>query len=337
MADVEAVKEIAKIFADQLNAQMHLQRQRDEDEAERIKLREEVNMEMFREIVEEQNKNHKMDTETLTSEFEKIRLEKEQARGRQNQKLPHYDGLNMSVDDWQDKTEAIQKCNKWSLPTLLEALPTCTTGLAKRAFDSLTEDDKSTKDTLFQRMRVKIDPMSERRNKDYFIAARKEVAESMMTYIDRCRQLIRRSGADPTEPFAEKMLKSKIYGALSQTDQKILNATVACDEKLETLIIKADSMMSTQHTLIGAVKETESSGLVEPSQKEEMERNEVKQQHRHNKLSCYTCNLRGHIKKYCPQRIQFEETQGKYLSLENQGENVQAQEPNHLQEQGGAI
>ena len=112
MADIEAVKEIANIFAEQLNAQMHLQRQRDEDEAERIKLREEVNMEMFREIIEEQNKNHKMDTETLTREFEKIRLEKEQARGRQNQKLPHYDGLNMSVDDWQDRTEAIQKCNK---------------------------------------------------------------------------------------------------------------------------------------------------------------------------------------------------------------------------------
>ena len=48
-------------------------------------------------------------------------------------------------------------CN-WDLAKLIETLPTYLTGQAKRAFDSLTEDDKRTKETLFQTIRDKIDP-----------------------------------------------------------------------------------------------------------------------------------------------------------------------------------
>ena len=81
-------------------------------------------------------------------------------------------------------------------------------------------------------MRIKIDPQSEKKNKDMFMVARKGANESMMTYMDRCRQYIRRSGGDPKEPFALEMLKFKIYDSLSQTDQKILNATVGNDEDL---------------------------------------------------------------------------------------------------------
>ena len=321
MAEAEAIREVGRLFTEQMNQQMQFLRQKEEADAERLRLREEAHMSMFKEMIEGQNNSHRIDTETLTNEFTKMRVEKEQARGRQNQKLPNYDGITLTIDDWQDKVEAIMTCNKWPLPTLLEALPTCMSGLAKRAFDSLTEEDKSAKDTFFQKMRIKIDPQSEKKNKDMFMVARKGANESMMTYMDRCRQYIRRSGGDPKEPFALEMLKFKIYDSLSQTDQKILNATVGNDEDLEVLTIKADSMISTQQALIGSVRAGENQApgneMHERGTGEQQET--PKQPNYYNNIICFNCNSRGHIKRFCPQRLQIMGAQDQFIPNRNQG------------------
>ena len=323
--NMEALKEISRIMVEQMNAQLQMQREREDTEKERSHRREEKNMELIREIIAEQNKVHREDTETLTTQFEKMRMEKEQSRGRKPLKLPPYDGQSMDFNDWQDKTESVLVCNKWDFSTFLELLPTSVSGLAKRAFDSLTEEDKSAKDVFYQKMRVKIDPQSERKNKEMFILARKGPTESIMSFIDRCRQYIRRSGADPNEYFAQEMLRNKVYESLSATDRKILSATISHDEDLDIIVIKADAMASTQPELVGAVREVEKSKSEETPQarKEDMEKKEMGRQHRHNKLSCHGCHLRGHIKRYCPQRLPIEDFQ-RYFEKQTQNEHIQS-------------
>ena len=53
-----------------------------------------------------------------------------------------------------------------------------------------------------------------------------------------------------------------------------------------------------------------------------MEKKEIGRQHRHNKLSCHGCHLRGHIKRYCPQRLPIEDFQ-RYFEKQTQNEHIQ--------------
>merc|ERR1712240_746785 len=93
---------------------------------------------------------------------------------------------------------------------LLEALPTCLNGQAKRSFDYLNNQDRQTKDMFFQAMRNKLDPQAEKRNKELFIEAKQRKAETVNAFVDRCRMYIRRSGGDTMEQFAIEMLKQKV-------------------------------------------------------------------------------------------------------------------------------
>ena len=207
----EAIREMGRVMMETLTAQLEAQREFQRE-------REETNSERFRELIEGQNRQHREDAEALASEFERMRIEKEQARGRINQRLPNYDGINLEFDEFQDKIEAVMTCNAWDFQKTLDILPTYLTGQAKRAFDSLVDDDKRTKESFFQNMRVKIDPQSERKNKEMFLVARKGPNENVMAYIDRCRMYIRRSGGDPNEQFAREMLRLKVYGFTQNYD-----------------------------------------------------------------------------------------------------------------------
>ena len=216
---VEAIREIGRNMMENLNAYLETQRELQRE-------REATKNERFRELMEGQKKHYREDAEILATELERMRIEKKQARSRHSQSLPKYDGINYEVDEWKDKVEAVMTCNGWDNLKLLEVLPTSLEAQAKRAFDSLTEEGKRTKEILFQNMRIKIDPQSERRNKEKFCNARKGPNENVMSYSDRCRMYIRRSGGDPNEAFAQEMLWHKVYDSLTLTDKTILNATV---------------------------------------------------------------------------------------------------------------
>ena len=244
MADaMEAIKEMGQAMVENMNRQLEIARDREDANAER-----------YRQLVEGQQRFHREDTEVLATQFERMRIEKEQARGRQTQRLPQFDGVNLDIDEWQEKTEAVAKCNDWDVTKLMENLPTTLTGQAKRSFDSLTDDDKRTKEEFFQSMRTKLDPQAEKKNKELFMLARRGPTESIMQYIDRLRMYIRRWGGDPKEAFAIEMLKYKTYDSLNPTDRKILNATVDHSEDLDKIILKADTMVTaTPPGMIGAV------------------------------------------------------------------------------------
>ena len=196
MADIaEMVREMGRLMIENTNRQLEIQRER-----------EEVNIERFKALIEGQQKTHREDAEVLADQFAKMRNEQEIARYKQNQRLPMYDGVNLDIDDWKDKLEATMKCNKWTFSDLMESLSLSLTGQAKRSFDSLTDADKRNKDQFFENMRIKISPQSEKINKELFMTARKGQSESIMTFIDRCRMYIRRSGGDSKDPFAMEML-----------------------------------------------------------------------------------------------------------------------------------
>ena len=189
MADTkEIVKELGEFVTANLSDQLTLLREREERHAEQ-----------YRELVDEQRKSHREDAETLATQFEKMRMEKEQARGRQNQKLPQYDGSNLDIDEWIEKIEAVAESNGWNHNTLIETLPASLSGQAKRSFDSLSGEERRTKEAFFQSIRMKLDPQAEKKNKELFMLARRGPNESVMRYMDRLRMYIQRWGGDPRE------------------------------------------------------------------------------------------------------------------------------------------
>ena len=248
-----AIKELGRLMIQNTNELGRLMIQNTNDQIQRMREREEANIERYKQLLEGQSKYHRQDTENLAEQFEKMRLEKEQARSRQSQRLPAYDGSNMDVDEWQERVDAVMKCNDWGFDRLMEILPTCLIGQAKISFDTLTDDEKVTKEVFFRNMREKIDPKAEKKNKELFMMTSKGATESISSYIDRCRMYIRRSGADPNEPFPVDMLKYKVYDSLSPTDRKILNGAVDHGDDLDKIISKADSMLATQTAMVGGV------------------------------------------------------------------------------------
>ena len=128
MADLEGIRELARVLAQNMNEQQERdrererereneregerQRERERDEAreaeraqererERIRERERelANIEKYKEIIEGQARFHREDTELLAAEFEKLRIEKEQNRNRVTQRLPSYDGVNQEFEE----------------------------------------------------------------------------------------------------------------------------------------------------------------------------------------------------------------------------------------------
>ena len=307
-ANAEALREVGRVMADTLNQQLATQRQmlqdREEATIQRLQDREEATIQRFERIIEGQNRNNLQGVEMLTGEFEKMRLERETARGITHQKLPNYDGVNMGIDDWIDRIEAVMVCNKWDIKNLLDAMPTCLTATAKRAYDSLVDDDKNTKESFFTAMRIKIDPTSAKKNKELFVLAKRLAAESVTSYIDRCRMYIRRSGGNPSEPFALDMLRLKVFESLSPTDSKILNATVGQDDNLTSLITKADSMLTTQTNMIAVVnQEIKPQNIIGEAPFHIREANgtivnNVGPRENRN-IVCHRCHREGHIRRFC--------------------------------------
>ena len=223
--NAEAVRDMGRMLAEAIGRQAEMFREREDANSARLRNREEATLERFKELVEGQQRYHREDAEQLTAQFERLRIDKENARGRQTQFLPKYDGINMEVDEWLDRVEAVMTGNYWDLAKLLEAIPGSLVGQARRAFDSLTDTDKGTKEDFISSMRAAIDPKAEVKNIDLFNKARRENNESIHTFVDRLRMYLRRAGQNIRETWAQESMKIKIFESLSPTDCKILNAT----------------------------------------------------------------------------------------------------------------
>ena len=182
----EMGREMGRVITDTLNRQAELNHER-----------EDVNIDRFTQMLERQENSHKRDISVLGEHFDQMRISKERDRGTQVQTLVKYDGGNIDIDEWQDKCLEVIMGNHWDQRKFIENIPASLSGRAKRAFVSLKEEDKATRDDFFQAMRGKIDPLAKVRNKDLFISAHRANNEGVMTYIDRLRLYIRRSGGNP--------------------------------------------------------------------------------------------------------------------------------------------
>ena len=319
--NAEAIRDVGRIVAETLARQAELQREREEaimlrqrereeENLVRQREREEANIEKFKELIEGQQKFHREDAEQLTQHFERLRIDKENARGQQKQTLPKYDGISIEVDEWVERVEAVMTGNFWDISKLLEAMPGSLVGQAKRAFDTLTDDEKITKDSLLKNMRAKIDPQAETRNKDLFSSARRGKNESNHTFIDRLKMYIRRSGEDPKDSWAQESMKGKVYESLAPTARMIVNGAVNRKDPLEKIVAKADDILTDQVSVIGSVTDTMAHPMQTPTPG--IMRQGTGPQYNSQVMqltepyeirgNCWTCNTPGHKSINCPSK-----------------------------------
>ena len=285
---VEALRGVGQLMADVLARQTEIMNRREEEQIVK-----------FTEIINKAQDNQKQNAELLAQQFEKMRLEKIENRGRQVHTLVKYDGQSMTVDDWQDKTESVIKGNGWDCKKFFENIPASLLGMAKRAYDTLEESDRQTIEGFFSAIRLKIDPQAVERNKSAFTLARRGNNEGIINYIDRLRMYIRRGQGDPNESFVKEMIKIKIFDCLPTTDSKILKATILPSDTLETIAIKADGFLAVPSNFIGAVTE----GKVENDMQNNGNRfRQTRGQGYTFRGTCWECSQQGHMARYCPQR-----------------------------------
>ena len=220
---------------------------------ETMKAREEEESKKHKEIKEERQRGLREDREVLINQMERLRIEKAQDRGKELQSLPQYDGSNHDIDEWQEKIEAVTKWNRWNPSKLIEVIPVSLSGQAKRAFDSLTEDDKQSVGAFFLSMRRKLDPQAKLRNKELFMLAKRHKNESVSRFVDRLKMYVRRWGKDPTDVFATEIMKYKCFECLSFADQKVLRTAMDQNENLDKIVKIADSLASAETCTIGMV------------------------------------------------------------------------------------
>ena len=286
----DTLREVGRMVSDVLNRQMELQQQMNE-----------VTSARFTELMANNQASHKRDTDALAGHFDQMRIDHEKARGRQVQHLPKFDGTNMCVDDWIEKTETVSKGNNWGVEELLQNIPVSLAGIAKRAFDSLGPDDKSSIEVFNEAMRDKLDPQAVERNRALFATARRGKNESTSSFVDRLKMYIRRSGGNATDNWALDMLKYKIYENLSPTEAKIVRAAVDSKDSLEKIAMKADNFFTEPASVIGAVIEGDS-GSMSPSGGWSEEGFYQPWEPVPFMGSCWECQEIGHIARYCPLR-----------------------------------
>ena len=138
------------------------------------------------------------------------------------EKLPVFNGENHNIFDWQEKVEDVMRNNGWNFTKLLQALPASLTGIAKRAFNELSDEDKRDDSALFLGLRHQIDPFADKKCRALFRTVRRGSGESMSAFISKLRTYIRRSGNDPSQPLIRDMLRDRVYENLPTSNLILL-------------------------------------------------------------------------------------------------------------------
>ena len=151
------------------------------------------------------------------------------------------------------------------------------------------------------------------------MTAKREQAESVMMFIDRCKMYVRRSGGDPSEHLVVELLKDKVEKCLISPYRQILNASVETSDDLNAIIIKADRMLNSQIEEAIRNEQTEAKSITmvkdkspEPVIPEKHEGynskargNRVKEKMRGRSGSsswvvvCWKCGKIGHLRRDC--------------------------------------
>ena len=271
-----------------------------------IEARDETNIRKYASLIEQQQRFHHQDTLILVDHLVKFTEEMKKARLRPTQRLPEFDGTNMNIDDWEEKVREIIIANDWDIGLILVYLPLSLKGQARQSFNNLRGEDTLSKESLFQAIRYRLDPEVDTRNKENFINAKKLPGESMISFIDRCRTFIKRSGGDATENFAIQMLKRKVMENIQSTDRKVLLVMLKATDDLDKIASIADAMMSRGET-IGFVNENNQLGINDAVNIETTKKTHQKQEQKPQEKQigpCGKCHQWGHTRKYCPKRIE---------------------------------
>ena len=316
----DTLREMGQLFADTMS---RLTRQM-----------EDASLDRFQQMLESQGNSDRDAIDKLGGHLEQMRISKEKERGRVIHTLVKYDGANIDIDEWQESTEGVIAGNQWDMIRFLEMLPNSLSGQAKRAYKSLADDDKLTKDSFFKAMRKKIDPLAKSRNKDLFTVARRENDETVTGYIDRLRMYVKRSGGDPNGHWAMEMMKSKAFDCLSTTDSKILRASVGRNEELDKITEKADAMLGANVSVLGAVLEGEEQLLYpkymngnyrdESGESRFISQGDFQQPFRGR---CWDCNQPGHKGRFCPINIYQEQYHEAPLDMGDVQSNLEPSTP----------
>ena len=273
--------------------------------------REGTNVDRYASLMREQLRCHQEGSKLLIEQHVLLQKEIEKLRIRPNYKLPDYNGVNISFDEWEECVKEVVKVNDWNLNMLLLYLPLCLKEKAKESYSSLKPEEKVTKEALFQALRLKLDPEAKSRNLELFMEAKILDGESMNTFIDRCRKYVRLSGGSPTEKFAEEQLKSKVYSNVKAMDRKLLNAVVNSSDDLDKVIRVADSLISKselQDPITKNMKPSLNKIKCKSDKGGHFNQNNGKDSPERNQKflkpigPCGKCHQWGHTGKYCPNK-----------------------------------
>ena len=97
---------------------------------------EDASLDRFQQMLESQGNSGREAIDKLGGHLEQMRISKEKERGRVIHTLVKYDGVNLDIDEWQERTEVVIAGNEWDIIRFLEMLPNSLSGQAKRAYKS---------------------------------------------------------------------------------------------------------------------------------------------------------------------------------------------------------
>ena len=238
--------------------------------------------------------SHRENTEALIDQLEKL-------RSQPVQKLPFYDGENMSFHDWQNSLKSYREFNGWTFPQLINFLPLNLGGRAKLAFENVEEKDKRNEEKFCKAMRGKIDPTFSMRNHDLFLKARKHEGENMICFIDRCKNYVRQADHDPEDPLVSLILKRKVFHELQDTEKKILKIGIESSDDINKIAADADSLIRENG---GKLQSSDEPGVGESLIQETQQKTTVLKYVPKSLIGpCGKCHNMGHLKKECLKKM----------------------------------
>ena len=273
-----------------------------------IVARDETHIQSYASLVEQQQKSHQQDTLVLANQLAQITEQIRKTRLRPTQRLPEFDGTNLNINDWEEKVKEIVNANEWDIGLILVYLPLSLKGQAKQSFQNLRKEDLISKESLIQALKSRLDPNIKTRNKESLVNAKKLPGESMASFIDRCKTLVKRSGGDTEENLVIQLLKDKVVENIQPMDRRLLHVKVLPSDELDKFVDIGEVLCGSETDgLVREVDQPERSDMIHSERIKVNSLQEVEPQKK--KVGpCGKCHQWGHTRRYCPKRMQKDDS-----------------------------